>query len=193
MINSEGKNEWEPINPTKIPTDWNAIGFPFDPAVEFIKSPTFVDSGKKIAFTTLGHSGIVFTINSTDGKELKLWNANYEGGYGKVRGGSGSSLLLTEGQPATGVAEVEILDAAGAQPQLTARQGTKLGGVKAGFSAVLPAWSPDGKQIVFVKSTELNKAGPVKGTLVLVTLDGKDVKETTELTTGTFSAVSWAR
>jgi Tol biopolymer transport system component len=193
MINVEGKNEWEPINPSKIPTDWSKYGFPFQPDIMFIQHPIFLDNGKLVSFTTQGHSGLIFTINSTDGKDLKLWNTNYEGGFGRVVPAPSGTLLCVEGYPATGVMEFEILNATGQQPMLDARPGTRVGGIRAGFGATNPTWSPDGKRLAFLKTDTQGRDGAIKGTLVITTWNNNAIGSLTELVSGNFGAVAWSK
>jgi Tol biopolymer transport system component len=194
IINNEGKNEWEPINTKKFPSDWSQYGFPFQVFPEFINSPAFVDGGKQIAFTTLGHSGLLFSLNATDGKELKLWGTNYEGGFNRVLGAPGSSLMVVEGLPATGVLDLDIFDASKPQIKLDASTETKIGGVRAGFGATRPTWSADGKKLAYIKTgTSSPATGAVRGTLVVVSLNGQNVESSVELGSGTYSALAWAK
>ena len=189
LINSEGKNEWEPINTKKIPSDWSAAGYPFGVSPTLIQSPAFVDGGKKIAFTGAG-SGVVLSVNAFDGKDVKLWAGNPEGGYGRVWGLG--NLMLVESMPPSGIQEVEIYDAAGTA-SATNPPLIRIGGVRQNFNALLPSFSPDGKRVAFIKTTANSESAlPFKGTLVVATIKDNVLNDQIELTTGAFWGVAWS-
>ncbi len=188
LINSEGKNEWEPINTKKIPSDWSQAGYPFGVTPTLIQYPAFVDGGKKIAFTGAS-SGVVLSVNAFDGKDVKLWGGNPEGGYGKVWGLG--NLMLVESMPPSGIQEVDIYDASGTA-SATNPPLIRIGGVRQNFNALLPAFSPDGKRVAFIKTTANSESAlPFKGTLVVATIKDNTLGDQVELTTGTFWDVTW--
>lgn len=143
LINARGQNEWEPINVAKIPTDLTGQGYPFGPSTIFLQYPTWLDGGKTIGFTTIGHSGLVITINASSGKDVKVWDTQYEGGFGTTEGLSKGTLLAYQAFPPSGYTTVRLINISGT-PDLEKFNGLNLGGPPQKMLALYPAVTDNG-------------------------------------------------
>ncbi len=190
LINARGQNEWEPLNTLKIPTDWSKYNFPFGGETTSIQYPVFLEGGKSIGFSTRGGTSVVLTINSSSGGDLKLWNGQPEGGYGRLLAApKGGELLLFEGYPPSGTRNLGIVDLT--RPPAVDKPVLKQFGTPGKLEALFPAWSPDGTAVAFISGTfqDSGEQPKANGTLVIGKLSG----EITELEKGTFTSLVWSR
>lgn len=191
LINSKGQNEWEPLTTAKVPTDWTKFNYPFNGEATYLQWPVFLDDGKTVAFTSIGATGLVLTMNSSSGGDLKLWAGQFEGSFGRAYAQpKANTLLLFEGYPPSGFRSLGVVDTSKpAAPDKPILQ--NFGGNPTKGEALLPAWSPDGTQIAYVntKTAPTDIAAPVSGSLIVTKIGTSDA---TELVKGTITGVAWS-
>ncbi len=194
IINAQGQNEWEPINIAKIPNDLTSLGFPFQPSPFFIQYPTWLDGGKTLAFTTLGHSGLVITINASTGKDLKFWDTQYEGSFGITDSTSAGSWLVYQSFPPSGTVGVRIINTTG-KPDLQKFSGLNVGDPRSQIMALHPAISPDGTQVAYMKVVGPEGSSPdlksITGTLVVAQIKNGKLEEK-ELFKANIQSLAWS-
>ncbi|MEI6045452.1 MAG: hypothetical protein WCS37_13975 [Chloroflexota bacterium] len=188
LINAKGQNEWEPLTAAKVPNDLSKFNYPFGGAAYILQYPVFLEGGKTLGFTTIGATGLVLTINSSTGGDLKMWSGQPEGGFGRAFAQpKGGSLLMYESFPPSGVRVVSLVDVTktpgGDKPALQ-----NFGAIGKG-EALFPAWSPDGSQIAYASTSTNGSATSANATLVIGKVGSTD---TTELVKGTITGVDWS-
>lgn len=190
LINNKGQNEWEPITAAKVPNDMSKFNYPFGGEAYVIQYPVFLEEGKTVGFTTIGATGLVLSINSSTGGDLKLWSGQPEGGFGRTFAQPKTgSLLAVEGYPPSGFRTFSIVDVTKAPaPDKPLLQ--NFGSPSKG-EALYPSWSPDGTQVAYLsaKNPPSDSATPVNGTLVITKVGST---ANTELVSGTITALSWS-
>lgn len=143
LINYQGQNDWAPITTAQVPSDLSGQGFPFGPSTIFLQYPTWLDGGQTIGFTTVGHSGLVITINSSTGKDLKVWDTQYEGGFGTTDSVGYDAFLTYQAFPPSGYSTVRLINISGI-PNLEKFGGLNIGGPQEKTVALYPALSTRG-------------------------------------------------
>ena len=194
LINAKGQNEWEPINTAKIPTDWTKYNYPFSGEAYFIQYPVFLEGGKTVGFTTIGATGLALTINSTTGSDIKMWGGQPEGGFGRTYSQpKGGSLMLFEGLPPSGARVFSIVDVSKTLPGDKALIPLQtFGGPPPNKKdAVLPAWSPDGKQVAYWSASPPFE-GDYMGSTGPLIIGKIGTTEISEMTQGTISGLAWS-
>jgi dipeptidyl aminopeptidase/acylaminoacyl peptidase len=195
LINAQGQNEWEPINVAKIPTDLSDQGYPFGPSTTLIQYPTWLDGNKTLAFTTEGHSGLLITINASTGKDLKVWDTQYEGGFGYTQSNPQGSLVVYEGFPPSGYNTIRMISTAG-KPDLQNPTGITIGSPKTQTRALYPALSADGSQLAYFKVVGTDASGDPKmlsGTLVVAQVKSNGQLEEKELLKAKVLSIAWSK
>lgn len=194
LINAQGQNEWEPVNVSKIPTDLSSLGYPFGPDTQFIQHPSWLDGGKTIAFSTRGHSGLVITINASTGKDIKIWDTQFEGGFGYTDGAPKGTMLAFEAFPPSGIYSVKILNTAG-QPDLKAPSGITIGSPRTQTMALYPSLNEEGTQLAYFKVTGADASNPnlksVTGALVVAQIKNGQLDEK-EMLKANVQGLAWA-
>jgi hypothetical protein len=199
LINAQGQNDWEPVNVSKIPTDLSDKGYPFGPSTIFLQYPTWLDGGKTIGFTTIGHSGLVITINASTGKDLTVWDTQYEGGFGTTDSVAKGTLLAYQAFPPSGYSTVRLLNINGT-PNLEKFGGLNIGGPQEKAIALYPALTGNGGATLAyfkVNRADATATDPkqLNGSLVVVSLvngDNSNVQEK-ELATGNIQTIVWSK
>lgn len=161
VINARGGNEWTLVRVADVPAEVQLGGSRFGTSTIALKYPAWRSDGGTIAFTTSGHTAMVLTI-SAKATDLRMLDASYEGGYGRVVWSPAGDRLAYESFPPIGIAEIVVFDPVGQ------RLGT-LGGKRQNISAAEPAWSPDGRLLAFAQQ----EAEPYLG---LANRDGTEVR-----------------
>lgn len=196
LINARGQNEWEPINTAKIPQDLSSLGYPFGPATILLQYPTWLDGGKTLGFTTVGHSGLVITINSSSGKDLKVWDTQYEGGFGTTDGLAKGTYLAYQGFPPSGFTTVRLINITGT-PDLEKFNGTNIGGPPQKAMALYPALTDNGgPTLAYFKVSTSEATGvdlkSLNGSLVVAPVNNGAVQEK-GLLKGNIQAIAWSK
>ncbi len=193
LISVRGQNEWEPTSTAKMPDDLTSLGFPFGPDTAFIENPVWLDGGKAIAFTTIGHSGLVVTLNSTTGKDMKFWDASYEGGVASLQG-QATRLAYQYNSP-SGRPFVRTLDISG-KPDLGKPDKEQIGSPR-GQIAVYPALSASANTLAYFKATSPDALNGdfanATGSLVASSLFEGRLQGEQELVTGNIQALVWSK
>ncbi len=196
LISARGQNEWEPLSVAKMPTDLTAQGYPFGPDTLFIQYPVWLEGGKTIGFTTVGHSGLVGTVNSTTSKDLKVWDTQYEGGFGPTDSATGGGWLAYESYPPSGFAGASLVNVGG-KPNLQKPATLNLDDPKKGILATHPALSADGSQVAYLRLTKDQFTGPdlktLNGTLVVAQLRGDKLSSEKEIYKGPVQFIAWSK
>jgi dipeptidyl aminopeptidase/acylaminoacyl peptidase len=173
MVDAAGKGE-KTILPVKdVPTDLSKYNYPFNPATILLQHPAWSPDGRSIAFSTVGHTGLI-GICDTSGENLSLVGFNYEGGFGRVAWAPTGNAIAAESFPASGTDHVVIRDT-------TSGKTADVGKESTGPSVTGPTWSPDGRHLALV--------GVDGGSyLATVAADGSGFQR---LIAGAFTAVVW--
>lgn len=194
LINAQGQNEWEPVNVSKIPSDLSSLGYPFGPDTSFIQHPSWLDGGKTLAFSTRGHSGLIITVNASTGKDMKIWDTQFEGGFGYTDGAPKGTMLAFEAFPPSGIYSVKLLDTSG-QPDLKAPSGITVGSPRTQTMALYPALNEEGTQLAYFKVTGADVSNPnlksVTGALVVAQIKNGQLDEK-ELLKANVQGLAWA-
>jgi hypothetical protein len=143
LINAQGQNDWAPVTTAQIPSDLSGQGFPFGPSTIFLQYPTWLDGGKTIGFTTIGHSGLVITINASTGKDLKVWDTQYEGGFGATDSVGKGTLLTYQAFPPSGYSTARLISITDT-PNLEKFGGLNIGGPQEKAMVLYPALTDNG-------------------------------------------------
>lgn len=195
IINVRGQNEWEPINVAKLPTDLSNQGFPFGPGTLFIQHPTWLDGGRTLAFTTVGHSGLIVTINSSTGRDVKVWDTQYEGGFGAIESTQQGSMVAYQTLPPSGFPGIAALNTSGT-PNLQKPPTLQVGSPQGGITAFHPTISPNGTQLAYLKATggspDNNDFKNVKGSLIVAQIANGKLDEQ-ELFKGNIQSIAWTK
>lgn len=196
LINVRGQNEWEPINTAKIPADLTNLGFPFGPSTILLQYPTWLDGGKTVGFTTVGHSGLVITVNSSTGKDLKVWDTQYEGGFGTTDSIGKGTLLAYQAFPPSGFTTVRLININGT-PDLEKFGGTNIGGPQQKVMALYPALTDiGGATLAYFKVSGSEGTGvdlkSLNGSLVVAKITSGSVQEK-ELLKGNIQTIVWSK
>ena len=196
LISAKGQNEWEPASVSKMPTDLTSLGYPFGADTLAIQYPTWLDGGKTIGFTTVGHSGLLVTVSSTNAKDLKIWDTQYEGGFGVTDSAAQGSILVYETYPPSGFSGISLMNTSG-KPDLKKPGNVALDNPRQGVLATRPALSADGSRLAFLKLTKEAASGPdtkaITGTLTVAQLKGGQVGEQQEILKGQIAALVWSK
>ena len=196
LISAKGQNEWEPTSTSKLPTDLSGQGFPFSPSTLAIQYPTWLDGGKTIGFTTVGHSGLLVTISSTNAKDVKVWDTQYEGGFGLTDSTAQGGLLVYETFPPSGFSGVSLMNTTG-KPDLTKPGNVSVDNPRQGVLASHPALSSDGTRLAYVKLTKADAGGPdtkvANGTLTVVQMRGNQPGDQQELLKSQIEYLVWSK
>ena len=195
IINSKGQNEWEPLSVAKIPTDLTSLGYPFGPDTIFIQYPVWLDGGKTIGFTTIGHSGLVGTISSTTAKDLKLWDTQYEGGFGITSGASAGTWLAYESFPPSGFVGISLINTSGT-PNLQKSGSLSVDNPQKGILAIYPALNKDGSRIAYLQlaknGADVSNLQDASGSLMVASLSGGKLGTPKELIKGNIQFITWS-
>ncbi len=195
LINDAGENEWEPINVAKIPQDLTSLGYPFNPDTFALQSPTWLDGGKTLAFTAQGHSGLVITINSSTGKDLKFWDTAHEGGFGMTDSVAGGSMLAFQAYPPSGTPSISLINTAG-KPDLTKPVTMSVGGASKKAVALYPALNETGTQLAYFKLSGASGSEAdlkdAKGSLMIAQLVNGKLEEK-ELLKTNVQSIAWLK
>jgi lipoprotein-anchoring transpeptidase ErfK/SrfK len=199
LINAQGQNDWEPVNVSKIPGDLTAQGYPFGPSTIFLQYPTWLDGGKTIGFTTIGHSGLVITINASTGRDLKVWDTQYEGGFGTTDSDAKGTLLTYQAFPPSGYSTVRLINTNGT-PNLEKFGGLNIGGPQEKAVALYPALTDNGgATLAYFKvsgsDATANDLKSLTGSLVITTLPNGagSAPQEKELLTGNIQTIVWSK
>ncbi len=127
-----------------VPQDLQAeYNFPFGPSTILLAFPQMSPDGTRLAFTALGHTGLVGIRDIASGK-VRLFGFFYEGGAGYSTWSPDGRYLAYEGHPASGQGAVSLVD-------VQASKEVILGGRPDGGSEDRelrqPSWSADGKTV----------------------------------------------
>lgn len=193
MVNAQGQNRWEPFNLSKIPTDLSGLGFPFGTSSERISSPTWLDNGRLLGFVVNGFSGLIVTINASNGGDVKFWDTAYDAGFGMADGASKGTTLAYQGLLASGVPTVHIQNMTG-KPDLAKPPSLVMGGPRQQKFALYPAVSPDGSYIAYSKGTAgdtPDETAP-EGTLIIGQYRNGQIQEK-EMVKGRISGLAWSK
>jgi Tol biopolymer transport system component len=196
LINARGQNEWEPINTAKIPEDLSNLGYPFGPATILLQYPTWLDGGKTIGFTTAGHSGLMITLNSSSGKDLKIWDTQYEGGFGSTDSLGKGTYITYQAFPASGYTTIRLLSITGT-PNLEKFSGINIGGPQQKVMALYPALTENsGLTLAYFKISGSEGTGvdlkSLSGSLVVARVNNGAVQEK-ELLKGNIQGIVWSK
>jgi Tol biopolymer transport system component len=187
-LGSTANTDREVLATSKVPSDLNKYGYPFDPSTFYLQYPVFLNNDKTIAFTTLGHGGLVITVASSGGN-FKLWDTNYEGGFGATYPDpTNGSQLMYESYPASGVSHVNIVDT-NTTSLPTRVNKVQFGGEKIKEAVSNPTWSPDTSQIAYVYSTNLDNSTT---NIKTVAIASSQATKPQSLFKGVISGLAWS-
>ncbi len=153
--------------------------YPFGPSTILLAYPSISPDGTKLAFTALGHTGLV-GIKDLVSSKLRLFGFFYEGGAGVSAWSPDSRYLAYEGFPATGQSALGIVE-------ISTQKEKVLGGKPNGGSEDRafrqPAWSPDGRTLAVVMEDRRGQAS-----IVLLDTSGKEIGQ---IATGNVAWPTW--
>jgi hypothetical protein len=196
LINSAGQNEWEPVNTAQIPQDLTSLGYPFGPSTILLQYPTWLEDGKTLGFTTVGHSGLLITVNSSTGKDLKVWDTQYEGGFGTTDSLVKGTFIAYQAFPPSGFTTVRLLNINGT-PNLEKFSGITVGGPQQKAMVLYPALTDNGgATLAYFKVSGSEGTGvdlkSLNGSLVVAKIINGAVQEK-ELLKGNIQTIAWSR
>ena len=181
LVNALGRNDAELLPLGAIPRDLEpAYNLPFRPATRELRAPSWAADGRHLSATADGHTGLALTVDDK-GADLKFWVLNYEGGVGRSDFAPRGNRLAVESRPASGFAHVVVVD-------MDSDHKAEIGSEKLSYSAVEPAWAPDGEHLAVV--TFSGAVGNPAGRRELLVF-GSDGTAQSRVAVGNISRPAW--
>lgn len=125
-----------------VPEDLSSYNYPFKPSTILLQHPVWSPDGLQIAFSTVGHTGMVGLVGA-NGKDLRLLDFNYEGGFGRVKWAPTGKSIASESFPPSGISHVVVDD-------LRSGKTANIGKEPSGPSVTSPSWSADANYLLVV-------------------------------------------
>lgn len=160
-----------------VPQDLQAeYGYPFGPSTILLAYPQLSPEGSRLAFTALGHTGLVGIMDLAS-RKLRLYGFLYEGGAGYSTWSPNGRYLAYEGFPASGQGSVGIVDTTTGGERVL---GGRPDGGPEDRTLRHPAWSADSTALAVVMAERSSQAR-----IVVIDPSGK------ELSTVATGNVAW--